>query len=53
MNNITIEEVKIKLRGDHVYDVYVNGEWIASRGSYAGAFASIMNFIDENYDEVK
>ena len=47
MNNITIEEVKIKLRGDHVYDVYVNGEWIDSRGSYTGAFASAMDYIDK------
>ena len=46
MNNKTIEEVKIKMRGDHVYDVYVNGNWISSKGSYLSAFAAAMEEID-------
>lgn len=35
MNNKTIKksEITIKLRGDNVYDLYMNGEWITSRGS--------------------
>lgn len=35
MNNETIMnfDIKIKLRGDNVYDLYMNGKWIASRGS--------------------
>lgn len=34
MNNETIKrfDITIKLRGDNVYDLYMNGEWIASRG---------------------
>ena len=34
MNNKTIHEFTIKLRGDNVYDLYVDGEWIVSRGHY-------------------
>lgn len=35
MNNETIKkfDITIKLRGDNVYDLYIDGEWIASRGS--------------------
>ena len=38
MNNKTIErfDITIKLRGDNVYDLYINNEWVASRGSYWG-----------------
>ena len=36
MNNATIKEfnIKIKLRGDNVYDLYINHCWVACRGSY-------------------
>lgn len=36
MNNETIMnfDIKIKLRGDNVYDLYFNGEHLTSRGSY-------------------
>lgn len=42
MNNETIKkfDITIKLRGDNVYDLYVNKEWIVSRGHYA-------NILDE------
>ena len=33
MNNETIHEYKIKHRGDGVYDLYVNGKLMASKGS--------------------
>ena len=35
MNNETIKkfDITIKLRGDNVYDLYLNGKWVASRGS--------------------
>ena len=35
MNNKTIKEfnIKIKLRGDNVYDLYMDGEWISSHGN--------------------
>ena len=35
MSDETIKrfDIIVKLRGDNVYDLYVNGEWVASRGS--------------------
>ena len=47
-NNETLKkfEVIIKLRGDNVYDLYVDGEWIASRGS-------CDNIVDEARDVIK
>lgn len=35
MNNETIKrfDITIKLRGDHIYDLYLGNKWIASRGS--------------------
>ena len=40
MNNKTIHNFTIKLRGDNVYDLYVDGKWQVSRGSY-------LNILDE------
>lgn len=35
MSNETIKrfDITIKLRGDNVYDLYLDGEWVASRGN--------------------
>ena len=51
MSNETVKkfEVVIKLRGDNMYDVYINGEWIASRGSHDGALEEIGNYIKKDY----
>ena len=46
MNNKTILEVKIKQRGDGVYDLYINEEWIVSRGHYE-------NILEEVKKEIK
>jgi hypothetical protein len=46
MNNKTIFEAKIKQRGDGVYDLYINGEWVVSRGHYE-------NILDELRKEIK
>ena len=46
MNNKTIHEFTIKLRGDNVYDLYVDDQWIASRGHYE-------NILDEVRKEIK
>ena len=51
MNNKTILEVKIKQRFDGVYDLYVNGEWVASRGHYENILDEVrkaIEFIDNN-----
>lgn len=38
MNNENVMnfDIKIKLRGDNMYDLYFNGEHLTSRGSYDG-----------------
>lgn len=48
MNNETIErfDITIKLRGDNVYDLYMNGKWVASRGGYE-------NILDEARTAIK
>ncbi len=46
MNNKTILEAKIKQRFDGVYDLYIDGKWIASRGHYE-------NILDELRNEIK
>lgn len=48
MNNETIKkfDITIKLRGDNVYDLYMNGQWIASRGS-------CENILDEARESIK
>ena len=51
MNNKTILEVKIKQRFDGVYDLYVNGEWVVSRGHYENILDEIrkeIELIDNN-----
>lgn len=46
MSNETVQEFKIKLRGDHIYDLYVDGQWVASRGHYE-------NILDELRKEIE
>ena len=45
MNNKTIFEAKVKQRGDGIYDLYINGEWIASRGHYENILDEIRKAI--------
>ena len=48
MNNETIKrfDITIKLRGDNVYDLYLDGKWISSRGS-------CENILNEARDVIK
>lgn len=46
MNNETIFTVLIKQRQDGVYDLYINGEWVASRGHYE-------NILEETREAIK
>ena len=43
MNNSTVEQfnIKVKLRGDNMYDLYVDAEHVATRGSYKGIVEEI------------
>ena len=47
MNNKTICRFEIKQRGDNVYDLYVNDQWVASRGHYENILDEIRNIIKE------
>lgn len=50
MNNKTIKrfDITIKLRGDNVYDLYVNDEWISSRGHYRNILDEAERVIEES-----
>ena len=50
MNNETIKRFNftIKLRGDNVYDLYFNDEWVASRGSYENIIDEARNVMKQN-----
>ena len=45
MSNETVKrfDIIIKLRGDNVYDLYMDGKWIASRGCYNGIAEEVKN----------
>lgn len=51
MNNETIKrfDITIKLRGDNVYDLYLGGKWIASRGSCENILDEARNAIKESF----
>ena len=50
MNNSTIKrfDITIKLRGDNVYDLYFNDEWVASRGSYRNILDEAQKLIEDD-----
>ena len=48
MNNETKMEWKIKLRNDNVYDLYLNGKWIISRGSCENILAELRLLMRED-----
>ena len=47
MSNETVInfDIKIKLRKDNVYDLYLNGEWISSRGSCDNILDEVRNVV--------
>ncbi len=48
MNNKTKFKVEIKLRGDGVYDIYINRKHITSRGSVEGVLEELKTLMEEN-----
>jgi hypothetical protein len=48
MANKTVHNFTIKLREDRVYDLYLDGKWVASRGSYENILAELKILIEEN-----
>ena len=50
MNNETIKKfnIMVKLRGDNVYDLYVDGEWVVSRGNCDKILEDINSIVKES-----
>ena len=50
MNNKTVKrfDITIKLRGDNVYDLYLNDEWVASRGHYENILDEARKLIERD-----
>ena len=47
MNNETVHEYIIKLRGDNIYDLYVDKAWVASRGHYENIIDELKRIMKE------
>lgn len=50
MNNKTVKkfDITIKLRGDNVYDLYFNDEWVVSRGCYRVILEEAKKLIEDD-----
>jgi hypothetical protein len=48
MANKTVHNYTIKLREDRVFDLYLDGKWIASRGSYENIIEELKIIMTEN-----
>lgn len=48
MANQTVHNFTIKLREDRVYDLYLDGKWIVSRGSHESILEELKNLMTEN-----
>ena len=48
MANKTVHNFTIKLREDRVYDLYLDGKWITSRGSYENIIEELKVIMTEN-----
>ena len=47
MANKTVHNFTIKLREDRVYDLYLDGKWIVSRGSYENIIEELKGIMTE------
>jgi hypothetical protein len=47
-NNSTVHKYTIKLRGDRVYDLYVDNQWVVSRGSYENILDELKKIMQTN-----
>lgn len=47
MNNKTIKrfDITIKLRGDNIYDLYIDDKWVAYRGSLDAILDDIKDLL--------
>lgn len=51
MNNETIHAFTIKQRGDYVYDIYVDGTWVVSRGRPDNVLTELKKLMEEHNDD--
>ena len=47
-NNATVMSYEIKWRGDKVYDLYLNGRHMASKGSVEKILEELKTIMEEN-----
>lgn len=49
MNNETIKKfnITIKLRGDNVYDLYMDGKWVSSHGNCDRLIKDVGDMVKE------
>ena len=46
MANKTVHNFTIKLREDRVYDLYIDGQWVLSRGSHDNILDELKTIMD-------
>lgn len=46
MANKTVHNFTIKLREDRVYDLYIDGTWVLSRGSHENIIEELKKIMD-------
>jgi hypothetical protein len=46
MANKTVKKFMIKLREDRVYDLYIDGEWVLSRGNHINILEALKEIMD-------
>lgn len=47
MANKTVHNFTIKLREDRVFDLYIDGQWVLSRGSHENILEELKKIMDE------
>lgn len=47
MNNKTVHKYTIKMRGDNVYDLYIDDVWMGSRGHYENILDDLRTAIQQ------
>ena len=52
-NNETQFEVKIKLRGDDVFDIYADDKWVVSRGHIDNVLDELRVILTDMQNEVE
>ena len=46
MNNKTVKKFIIKRREDRVYDLYIDNQWVLSRGSHENILEELKKIMD-------